>query len=90
VAWYDAGSRSFYNSKKPIRVPSDAAGMKVRVMNDDFCSGMISALCGNPSPMAFAEIYQSLKTGVVDGPETNRPSRESTRRIMNMPCAVVA
>ena len=78
LAWYDAGARSFYNSKKPIMAPADVAGMKVRVMNNDLYSGMISALGGNPSPMAFAEVYQSLKTGVVDGAENNWPSYEST------------
>ena len=52
--------------------------MKVRVMNNDLYSGMIAALGGNPSPMAFSEVYQSLKTGVVDGAENNWPSYEST------------
>jgi tripartite ATP-independent transporter DctP family solute receptor len=78
LAWYAAGARSFYNSKKPIQTPADVAGLKVRVMNNDLYSGMIKALGGNPTPMAFAEVYQSLKTGVVDGAENNWPSYEST------------
>ncbi len=78
LAWYDSGARSFYNTKKPINKPEDVAGMKVRVMNNDLYSGMISAMGGNPSPMAFSEVYQSLKTGVVDGAENNWPSYEST------------
>ena len=78
LAWYDAGARSFYNGTKPINAPGDVAGMKVRVMNNDLYSGMIAELGGNPSPMAFAEVYQSLKTGVVDGAENNWPSYEST------------
>ena len=78
LAWYDSGARSFYNSKKPIMKPSDVSGLKVRVMNNDLYSGMISALGGNPSPMAFSEVFQSLKTGVVDGAENNWPSYEST------------
>lgn len=78
LAWYDSGARSFYNSKKPINTPADVQGMKVRVMNNDLYSGMIAALGGNPSPMAFAEVYQALKTGVVDGAENNWPSYEST------------
>ncbi|WPZ33771.1 TRAP transporter substrate-binding protein [Thalassobaculum sp. OXR-137] len=78
LAWYDSGARSFYNTKKPIMKPEDVAGMKVRVMNNDLYSGMIAAMGGNPSPMAFSEVYQSLKTGVVDGAENNWPSYEST------------
>ena len=78
LAWYAAGARSFYNSKKPIKKPADVTGLKVRVMNNDLYSGMIKALGGNASPMAFAEVYQSLKTGVVDGAENNWPSYEST------------
>lgn len=78
LAWYDAGARSFYNGSAPIQTPEDVAGMKVRVMNNDLYSGMIAELGGNPSPMAFAEVYQSLKTGVIDGAENNWPSYEST------------
>lgn len=78
LAWYDAGARSFYNGTKAINTPADVEGLKVRVMNNDLFTGMISELGGNPSPMAFAEVYQALKTGVVDGAENNWPSYEST------------
>ena len=78
LAWYDAGARSFYNGDKAINTPADVVGMKVRVMNNDLFTGMIAELGGNPSPMAFAEVYQALKTGVVDGAENNWPSYEST------------
>lgn len=78
LAWYDAGARSFYNGSRAINTPADVEGMKVRVMNNDLFTGMISELGGNPSPMAFAEVYQALKTGVVDGAENNWPSYEST------------
>ncbi len=78
LAWFDAGARSFYNTSHPINTPEDVKGMKVRVMNNDLYSGMIAQLGGNPSPMAFAEVYQALKTGVVDGAENNWPSYEST------------
>lgn len=78
LAWYDAGARSFYNGDRPINTPADVVGMKVRVMNNDLFTGMIAEMGGNPSPMAFAEVYQALKTGVVDGAENNWPSYEST------------
>jgi len=78
LAWFDAGARSFYNGDRPINTPADVVGMKVRVMNNDLFTGMIAELGGNPSPMAFSEVYQALKTGVVDGAENNWPSYEST------------
>ncbi|RMD88850.1 MAG: TRAP transporter substrate-binding protein [Alphaproteobacteria bacterium] len=78
LSWFDAGARSFYNTVRPIYTPEDVKGLKIRVMNNDLYSGMIQVLGGNPSPMAFAEVYQALKTGVVDGAENNWPSYEST------------
>lgn len=78
VGWYDAGARSFYNSKGPINTPDDVKGLKVRVMNNDLFVGMIASMGGNATPMAFGEVFQSLKTGVVDGAENNPPSYEST------------
>lgn len=78
LGFYDAGARSFYNAHKPINTPADVEGMKVRVMNNDLFVGMIESMGGNATPMAFAEVYQSLKTGVVDGAENNPPSYEST------------
>ena len=73
LAWFDAGARSFY-TQKAINTPADVEGLKIRVMNNDLYTAMISAMGGNPSPMAFGEVYQSLKTGVVDGAENNFPS----------------
>ena len=73
LAWVDAGARSFY-SQKAINTPADVEGLKIRVMNNDLYTSMISAMGGNPSPMAFAEVQQALKTGVVDGAENNFPS----------------
>ncbi len=73
LAWVDAGARSFY-SQKPINTPADVEGLKIRVMNNDLYTSMIAAMGGNPSPMAFSEVQQALKTGVVDGAENNFPS----------------
>ena len=78
LAWYDSGSRSFYNSKRPIMEPADVEGLKLRVMNNDLFVDMVAQLGGNATPMAFGEVYQSLKTGVIDGAENNYPSYEST------------
>ena len=78
LGWYDAGARSFYNSVRPINTPEDVEGLKIRVMSNDLFVMMVEAMAGNASPMAFAEVYQSIQTGVVDGAENNPPSYEST------------
>lgn len=78
LGWYDAGARSFYNSVRPINTPADVEGLKVRVMSNDLFVGMVESMDGNATPMAFGEVYQSIKTGVVDGAENNPPSYEST------------
>lgn len=78
LGWYTAGARSFYNSVRPITAPEDVEGLKVRVMSNDLFVNMVEAMDGNATPMAFAEVYQSIKTGVVDGAENNPPSYEST------------
>ncbi len=78
LAWYDSGARSFYNTVRPINTPADLDGLKFRVMNNELFVGMVESLGGNATPMAFAEVFQSLKTGVIDGAENNWPSYEST------------
>jgi len=78
LAWYDSGARSFYDTSKPIKTPADVKGMKFRVMNNELYVGMVEALGGNATPMSYSEVYQSLKTGVVDGAENNWPSYESS------------
>ena len=78
LAWYDSGSRSFYNTKKPITSPEDVKGLKFRVMNNELYVDMVKSLGGNATPMAYSEVFQSLKTGVIDGAENNYPSYESS------------
>lgn len=79
LAFYDSGSRSFYNSKRPITKPEDMKGMKIRVQQSDMFVALVSALGANATPMAFGEVYSALQTGVIDGAENNWPSFESTK-----------
>ncbi len=79
LAFYDSGSRSFYNSKRPINSPADMKGMKIRVQQSDMFVALVSALGANATPMAFGEVYSALQTGVIDGAENNWPSFESTK-----------
>lgn len=78
LAFYDGGSRSFYNSQKPIRSIEDLQGLKFRVMQSDVFVDMVSALGANATPMPYGEVYSSIQTGVIDGAENNWPSFESS------------
>lgn len=78
LSWFDSGARSFYNTQKPIEQPADLEGMKVRVMNNQLYVDMVNDMGGNATPMAYGEVFQSLKTGVIDGAENNYPSFESS------------
>lgn len=79
LAFYDSGSRSFYNSKRPISTPADMKGLKIRVQQSDMFVSLVSALGANATPMNFGEVYSGLQTGVIDGAENNWPSYESTK-----------
>jgi tripartite ATP-independent transporter DctP family solute receptor len=74
LAYYDAGSRSFYTRDKPIRTPQDLEGLKIRVMKSQTSMRMVEALGGSPTPISFGELYTALQQGVVDGAENNPPS----------------
>lgn len=79
LCYYDSGARSFYNSKRAITSPADMKGMKIRVQNSDLFVATMEALGADATPMEFGQVYEALKTGVIDGAENNWPSYESTR-----------
>jgi C4-dicarboxylate-binding protein DctP len=57
------------SAKKPLEMPADASGLKFRVQPSDVLVAQMQALNASPQPMAFAEVYGALQTGVVDGQE---------------------
>lgn len=79
LCFYDSGSRSMYNTKRPIRTPDDMRGLKIRVQNSDLNVSLMDALGANATPMPLDEVYQALVQGVVDGAENNWPSYQSGR-----------
>jgi C4-dicarboxylate-binding protein DctP len=57
------------SANKPLRVPEDAAGLKFRIQASDVLLAQFEALKANPQKLAFAEVYQALQTGAIDGAE---------------------
>jgi C4-dicarboxylate-binding protein DctP len=66
---YWMSGMKYFSANKPLLLPSDANGLKFRVQASDVAKAMIEAMGASPQPMAFAEVYGALQTGVVDGQE---------------------
>lgn len=53
----------------PLKLPADAKGLKFRIQSSDVLEAQFKAVGANPQKLAFAEVYQALQSGVVDGTE---------------------
>ena len=69
IAVWENGYRHITNSKRPINVPDDLKGIKLRVPEGKWRVKMFQAYGANPSPMKFSEVFTALQTGVMDGQE---------------------
>jgi len=69
IAWLDAGSRSVYNSRRPVNVMADMEGLLLRVPENDVYMSAMAAFGATGTPMAMGEIYSALQSGVIDGAE---------------------
>jgi TRAP dicarboxylate transporter- dctP subunit len=58
-------------ANKPVRNPKDLSGMKLRVPKSNLWIETLSAMCANPIPMAWSEVYSAVQQGVVVGLETS-------------------
>jgi tripartite ATP-independent transporter DctP family solute receptor len=69
IAVWENGYRHVTNSKRPVNVPDDLKGIKLRVPEGKWRVKMFQAYGANPSPMKFSEVFTALQTGVMDGQE---------------------
>jgi C4-dicarboxylate-binding protein DctP len=78
LAFWDNGFKVM-SANKPLLVPADFKGLKMRIQSSKVLDAQMRALGANPQVMAFSEVYQALQTGVVDGTE-NPPSNVYTQK----------
>ncbi len=69
LGMWENGFRQITNSVKPIVVPEDLAGMKIRVPENEVRVAMFREYGANPTAMAFSELYTALEQGVVQAQE---------------------
>lgn len=61
------GWRNFATTDKQIRTPADLEGLKIRTTPAAIEQEMVRQMGGNPTPVAWSELYTGLATGVVVG-----------------------
>ena len=78
LAFYDSGSRSIYNSIRPVRTLADMKGLRIRVQQSELMSDMIRALGAEPIELPYGQVLTGLSTRLIDGAENNWPSYVTT------------
>ena len=78
LAYWDNGFK-IMSANKPLRMPEDFRGLKMRIQSSKVLEAQMRALGAIPQVMAFSEVYQAMQTGVVDGSE-NTPSNMYTQK----------
>lgn len=57
------------SANQALKLPTDAKGLKFRIQQSDVLQAQFQAVGALPEKLAFAEVYNALQTGVVDGTE---------------------
>lgn len=76
---WENGFRHITNNVRPIVKPDDLKGVKLRVPSGVWRVKMFKAYGANPSPMALAEVYSAIQSGVMDGQENPFPQIASAK-----------
>ncbi len=66
---WDYGFRNITNTVRPIMVPDDVKGLKIRTPPEIQIEAAMEALGALVTPISFAELYLALSQHVVDGEE---------------------
>ncbi|MEI6313533.1 MAG: DctP family TRAP transporter solute-binding subunit [Syntrophus sp. (in: bacteria)] len=69
LAFWENGFRDLTNSKKAVKVPADAKGLKIRTMENKIHLAAWKAVGVNPVALPFGELYGDLQKKSIDGQE---------------------
>jgi C4-dicarboxylate-binding protein DctP len=79
LAYWDNGFK-IMTANIPLRKPENYLGQKLRIQSSKVLEAQIKALGATPQVLAFAEVYQAMQSGIVDGYE-NTPSNVYSQKI---------
>ncbi len=73
------GVRHLTTRNTPVRRPDDLRGLKIRAVPTPILMATVEGMGARPTPMDFAELYESLRSGVVDGQDNPVASIHSAK-----------
>jgi len=74
LGMFCAGTRSVYNSLKPIYTIEDIKGLKIRVMASPIETKVWRTVGALPTSIPYGEVYTAIQTGIVDAAENGPTS----------------
>ncbi len=81
LAFWDNGFKQM-SANRALRSPADFDGLSLRIQPSQILEAQMKALGARPRTLQFSEVYNALKSGMVDGTQTNgRIPRELIERI---------
>lgn len=69
IAFWYYGDRNVVTKDRAATKPEDLRGAKIRSMDIPVWKTVVGSLGANPTPVAYAELYMALQTGVAEGLE---------------------
>jgi tripartite ATP-independent transporter DctP family solute receptor len=66
LAYYENGLRHIGSTRKPIYLPEDVSGLKMRTMESRIHLDTFAALGAIPTPLGYNDLLKSLKTNLID------------------------
>lgn len=78
LAYWHNGMKQL-SANRPLRVPADARGLRFRVQDSGIQEDQFRSLQARPRVMSFAQVYQGLRSGAVDGAENTYSNIYSQR-----------
>ena len=78
LAYWDNGMRVI-SASSPLRSPEDAGGLTFRIESSDVLEAQYQAVDALPMKLPFSEVYDALRSGLVDGQENTWSNIASQR-----------
>jgi TRAP-type transport system periplasmic protein len=79
LAFWESGFVQITNNVRPISVPQDMSGLRIRTGENEMTTLTLKALGAVPVPLPFAKVYDALASGEIDGQENPIGNIEGAR-----------